>query len=92
MKWKINNRVVEDEHGVTVCVLSDTASTYHIAIIKNASDMFDAILDYFQSLETTSHPRNPKSIMKTFRGLLKKLQTKRDRIKKNHCSALVRIH
>lgn len=60
MKWKIKNNLVEDEHGVIVCELTENASDLHKALIRYASDMFDAILDYNQSFENTTSPRNPK--------------------------------
>ncbi len=73
MKWKIKNGTVEDEHGVRVCILSENASDYHIALIKNASDMFDAIMDYSQSLERTGQPRNPKKHYNNFQKIIERI-------------------
>ena len=70
MKWKIKNDVVQDEHGVTVCIMSEAATATHIAFIKNSSDMFDAILDYLGSVESTSQPRNPKKHYNNFKKIV----------------------
>lgn len=73
MKWKIKNRIIEDGKGEVVGVMSENASTYHEAIIKNAEDMFDAILDYSQSVENTKHPRNPKKHYENFQKILTRI-------------------
>lgn len=70
MKWKIKKDFVEDEHGVIVCVLTENASEYHKALLKQSSEMFDAILDYCQSVENTKHPRNPKKHYDRFQQIL----------------------
>jgi hypothetical protein len=43
MQWEIKKGVVTDEQGEIVCSLSETASDFHIALIRNASIMFDII-------------------------------------------------
>jgi hypothetical protein len=73
MKWEIKNGIVKDEHGEIVCLLSENASAYHIALIKNASDMFDAIMNYNQSIENTRLPRNPKKHYEEFKKIEEKI-------------------
>lgn len=58
---KIKNGIVEDEHGIVVCVLTKNANEFHKALIKNASDMFDAILDYKQRKESTNQKNSKKN-------------------------------
>ena len=69
MQWEIKKGVVTDEHGEIVCLLSDTATDYHIALIRNASDMFDAITNYTRSVENTRLPRDPKKQYEEFKKL-----------------------
>jgi len=73
MKWKSKNGIVEDDDGAIVCVLSENATAHHIALIKNASDMFVAIMDYLQSVESTSHPRNPKKHYNNFQKIIERI-------------------
>jgi len=73
MKWTIKDRIVKDEHDEIVCLLSESASDYHIALIRNASDMFDAIMDYNQSIENTRLPRNPKKHYEKFKKIEEKI-------------------
>jgi hypothetical protein len=73
MKWEIKNGIVQDEDGAVVCVMSENATELHIALIKNASDMFDAIMDYLQSVESTSHPRNPKKHYNKFQKIFERI-------------------
>jgi hypothetical protein len=74
MKWEIKNGIVKDEHGEMVCLLSESASDYHIALIKNASDMFDAITNYNRSIENTRLPRDPKKQYEEFKKLEEKIK------------------
>jgi hypothetical protein len=74
MKWEIKNGIVKDEHGEIVCLLSETASTYHIALIKNASDMFDAITKHNRSIENTRLPRDPKKQYEEFKKIEEKIK------------------
>ena len=74
MKWEIKKGVVTDEHGEIVCLLSDTASDYHIALIRNASIMFDAITNYTRSVENTRLPRDPKKQYEEFKKLEEKIK------------------
>ena len=69
MKWEIKNGIVKDEHGEIVCLLSENASDYHIALIRNASDMFDAIMNNNRSIENTRLPRDPKKQYEDFKKL-----------------------
>jgi hypothetical protein len=73
MEWKIKNGVVEDEHGEMVCILSEDASPHHIALIKNASEMFDAIKDYLQSFERTTQPTSPKKHRDNFQKIFERI-------------------
>ena len=73
MKWEIKNGIVKDEHGEIVCLLSENASAYHIALIKNASDMFDAIMNYTRSVENTRLPRDPKKQYEVFKKIEEKM-------------------
>jgi hypothetical protein len=74
MKWEIKKGVVTDEQGEIVCLLSETASDYHIALIRNASDMFDAITNYTRSVENTRLPRDPKKQYVEFKKLEEKIK------------------
>jgi hypothetical protein len=74
MKWEIKNGIVKDEQGETVCLLSENATAYHIALIKNASDMFDAIVNHNRSIENTRLPRNPKKQYEDFKKLEEKIK------------------
>jgi hypothetical protein len=74
MKWEIKNGIVKDEHGEMVCLLSETASDYHIALIKYASDMFDAITNHNRSIENTRLPRDPKKQYEEFKKLEEKIK------------------
>jgi hypothetical protein len=74
MKWQISKGVVTDENGEMVCLLSENASDYNIALIRNASDMFDAITNYIQSVENTRLPRNPKKNYEDFKNLEQKIK------------------
>jgi hypothetical protein len=67
MQWEIKKGVVTDEQGEIVCLLSDTATDYHIALIRNASLMFDAITNYTRSVENTRLPRDPKKQYEEFK-------------------------
>lgn len=69
MKWEIKNGVVKDENGEMVCLLSENASDYHIALIRNASDMFDSIVNYTRCVENTRLPRNPKMQYEEFKKI-----------------------
>jgi hypothetical protein len=73
MKWEIKNGIVKDERGEIVCLLSENASAYHIALIKNASDMFDAIMNYTRSVENTRLPRDPKKQYEEFKKIEEKI-------------------
>ncbi len=74
MQWEIKKGVVTDEQGEIVCLLSDTATDYHIALIKNASLMFDAITNYTRSVENTRLPRDPKKQYEEFKKLEEKIK------------------
>ncbi len=74
MQWEIKKGVVTDEQGEIVCLLSETASDYHIALIKNASLMFDAITNYTRSVENTRLPRDPKKQYEEFKKLEEKIK------------------
>ena len=74
MKWEIKNGIVKDEHGEMVCLLSENASAYHMALIKNASDMFDAIMNHNRSIENTRLPRDPKKQYEEFKKLEEKIK------------------
>ncbi len=74
MKWEIKNGIVKDEHGEIVCLISENASPYHIALIKNASDMYDAIMDHNRSIENTRLPRNPKKHYEEFKKIEEKIK------------------
>ena len=74
MKWEIKNGIVKDEHGEMVCLLSETASDYHIALIRNASVMFDAITRHNRSIENTRLPRDPKKQYEEFKSLEEKIR------------------
>jgi hypothetical protein len=74
MQWEIKKGVVTDEHGEIVCLLSETASEYHIALIRNASVMFDAITNYTRSVENTRLPRDPKKQYEEFKKLEEKIK------------------
>ncbi len=74
MQWEIKKGVVTDEHGEIVCLLSDTASDYHIALIRNASIMFDAITRHNRSIENTRLPRDPKKQYEEFKNLEDKIK------------------
>lgn len=70
MKWKIKNGIVEDEKGIAICILTENATEYHTALIRNAVEMFNAIMDYSQSVENTKFPRNPKMHYDNFQRIL----------------------
>ncbi len=72
MQWEINKGVVTDEQGEIVCLLSDTATEYHTALIKNASLMFDSIKT--RSVENTRLPRDPKKQYEEFKKLEEKIK------------------
>ena len=74
MKWEIKKGVVTDEHGEIVCLLADSASDYHTALIKNASIMFDAITRHNRSIENTRLPRDPKKQYEEFKSLEEKIR------------------
>jgi hypothetical protein len=74
MKWEIKKGVVTDEQGEIVCLLSDTATDYHIALIRNASLMFDAITNYTRSVENTRLPRDPKKQYEEFKKIEEKIK------------------
>ena len=74
MQWEIKKGVVTDEQGEIVCLLSDTASEYHIALIRNAALMFDAITNYTRSVENTRLPRDPKKQYEEFKKLEEKIK------------------
>jgi hypothetical protein len=74
MKWEIKNGIVKDEQGEIVCLLSENASDYHIALIKNAPDMFDAITNYNRSIENTRLPRDPKKQYEEFKKIEEKIK------------------
>jgi hypothetical protein len=74
MQWEIKKGVVTDEQGEIVCLLSDTATDYHIALIRNASVMFDAITKYTRSVENTRLPRDPKKQYEEFKKLEEKIK------------------
>lgn len=73
MKWEIKKGVVTDEQGEIVCLLSENASDYHIALIRNAPDMFDAITRHNRSIENTRLPRDPKKQYEEFKKLEEKI-------------------
>jgi hypothetical protein len=73
MKWEVKKGVVTDEQGEIVCLLSDTATDYHIALIRNASDMFEAITKYNRSIENIRLPRDPKKQYEEFKQLEEKI-------------------
>lgn len=71
MKWKAqSNGVVTDENQNPVCVFLDQADSFSKAIIRYAPEMFDAILDYAQSMENATSPRNPKKHYDRFQRIL----------------------
>ena len=74
MQWEIKKGVVTDEQGEIVCLLSDTATEYHIALIRNASEMFDAITKHNRSIENTRLPRDPKKQYEEFKSLEDKIK------------------
>ena len=74
MQWEIKKGVVTDEHGEIVCLLSENATDYHIALIRNASDMFDAITKHNRSIENTRLPRDPKKQYEEFKKLEEKIK------------------
>ena len=74
MKWEIKNGIVKDEQGEIVCLLSENASAYHSALIKNASDMFDAITKHNRSIENTRLPRDPKKQYEEFKKIEEKIK------------------
>lgn len=74
MKWEIKNGIVKDEQGEIVCLLSENATASHSALIKNASDMFDAIMNYTRSIENTRLPRDPKKQYEEFKKLEEKIK------------------
>lgn len=74
MQWEIKKGVVTDEQGEIVCLLSDTATDYHIALIRNASLMFDAITNYTRSVENTRLPRDPKKQYEEFKKIEEKIK------------------
>lgn len=71
MKWKIqNNGIVTDENENVVCIFPDVSNSYNRALIKYAPEMFDAIIDYSQSIESSASPRNPKKHYDRFQRIL----------------------
>lgn len=74
MKWKINRQgCVEDESGSVVCILPENSPQFESDLIKYAPVMFDAILDFLQSVDTTTHPRNPKKHHDKFQKIIAKI-------------------
>ena len=74
MQWEIKKGVVTDEQGEIVCLLADTASDYHIALIRNAALMFDAITRHNRSIENTRLPRDPKKQYEEFKKVEEKIK------------------
>lgn len=74
MQWEIKKGVVTDEQGEIVCLLSDTATDYHIALIRNAAVMFDAITRHNRSIENTRLPRDPKKQYEEFKKVEEKIK------------------
>jgi hypothetical protein len=74
MQWEIKKGVVTDEQGEIVCLLPDTATDYHIALIRNAAVMFDTITNYIRSVENTRLPRDPKKQYEEFKKLEEKIK------------------
>ncbi len=62
MEWKTKNGIVEDQNGMIVCVISENANSCHAAIIKNEVKMFNAILDYCQSVEILGTQKPKKAL------------------------------
>lgn len=74
MQWEIKKGVVTDEQGEIVCLISENATDYHIALIRNASDMFDAITRHNRSIENIRLPRDPKKQYEEFKKLEEKIK------------------
>ena len=72
MNWKFqNNRThLEDENGNLICVFADNASSHDKAVMRYAPELYDAILQFSLSIETTKSPRNPKKHYENFQRLL----------------------
>jgi hypothetical protein len=74
MQWEIKKGVVTDEQGEIVCLLSETASEFHISLIRNAAIMYDAITRHNRSIENIRLPRDPKKQYEEFKKIEEKIK------------------
>ena len=72
MNWKFQNNRTQlvDENGNLICVFADNASSNDKAVMRYAPELYDAILQFSLSIETTKSPRNPKKHYENFQRLL----------------------
>lgn len=72
MNWKFKNNRTQliEEKGNIICNFTEDADNHHKSIIKYAPELYDAILEFSQSVETSKSPRNPKKHYENFQRLL----------------------
>ena len=80
MKWKLkkNGSVIVDENDKVVCIFPDDVDATNKAIIRNAIEMFDAIMDFSQSVDSTVAPRKPKKHYERFQKILERINETND--------------